>query len=49
MSRDQTPQHINLAERNHVEKPFLGQLDGLGRENIDLDGFIEVSSKTMEA
>ncbi|MDD5704015.1 MAG: hypothetical protein PHU23_18435 [Dehalococcoidales bacterium] len=26
-----------LDERNHVEKPFLDQLYGLGREIIDLD------------
>ena len=28
---------LKLDERNHVEKPFLDQLDGLGWEIIDLD------------
>lgn len=28
MTPDTTPQHIKLDERNHVEKPFLDQLDG---------------------
>ena len=36
MSIDKTPQHIRLDERNHVEKPFLDQLAGLGWEIIDL-------------
>jgi type I restriction enzyme R subunit len=31
------PAHIKLDERNHVEKPLLDQLDGLGWEIIDLD------------
>ena len=30
MSQDKTPQHIKLDERNHVEKPLLDQLHGLG-------------------
>ncbi|MXW52059.1 type I restriction endonuclease subunit R [Candidatus Saccharibacteria bacterium] len=30
------PQHIKLDERNHVEKPLLDQLAGLGWEVIDL-------------
>ena len=34
---DKTPQHIKLDERNHVEKPLLDQLGGLGWEIIDLD------------
>jgi len=38
MTQDKTPQYIKLDERNHVEKPFLDQLDGLGWEIIDLDG-----------
>ena len=38
MTQDKTPQYIKLDERNHVEKPFLDQLDGLGWEVIDLDG-----------
>lgn len=37
MSLDKTPQQIKLDERNHVEKPFLDQLDGLKWEIIDLD------------
>ena len=32
------PQHIRLDERNHVEKPLLEQLKGLGWEIIDLTG-----------
>ena len=28
---------LRLDERNHVEKPLLDQLDGLGWEIIDLD------------
>ena len=31
------PKHTKLDERNHVEKPLLEQLDGLGWEIIDLD------------
>lgn len=34
---NKSPQHIKLDERNHVEKPLLGQLAGLGWEIIDLD------------
>lgn len=30
MTQDNTPQYLKLDERNHVEKPFLDQLDGLG-------------------
>ncbi|GAB1530118.1 MULTISPECIES: type I restriction endonuclease subunit R [Brevibacillus] len=37
MSQEKTPQHIKIDERNHVEKPFLDQLAGLGWEIIDLD------------
>ena len=37
MNQDKTPQYIKIDERNHVEKPFLDQLDGLGLEVIDLD------------
>ena len=37
MTQINTPQHIRLDERNHVEKPFLDQLSGLGWEIIDLD------------
>ena len=37
MTQGNTPPHIKLDERNHVEKPLLDQLDGLGWEIIDLD------------
>jgi len=37
MAQDKTPKHIRLDERNHVEKPLLDQLHGLGWEIIDLD------------
>jgi type I restriction enzyme, R subunit len=37
MTADKTPPHIRLDERNHVEKPLLDQLAGLGWEVIDLD------------
>lgn len=37
MSTDKTPASIRLDERNHVEKPLLDQLDGLGWEIVDLD------------
>ena len=30
--------YLRIDERNHVEKPLLDQLDGLGWEVIDLDG-----------
>ena len=32
-----TPQPLRLDERNHVEKPLLDQLAGLGWEILDLD------------
>lgn len=35
-SRDTTPKHIKLDERNHVELPLLEQLDGLDWDIIDL-------------
>ena len=37
-SPGRTPKHIRLDERNHVEKPLLDQLVGLGWEVIDLTG-----------
>lgn len=38
MSRsDKTPERIKLDERNHVEKPLLDQLAGLGWEVLDLE------------
>ena len=36
MNTDKTPRHIKLDERNHVEKPLLNQLEGLGWEIVDL-------------
>jgi type I restriction enzyme R subunit len=35
--QDKTPAHISLDERNHVEKPLLDQLAGLGWEVFDLE------------
>jgi type I restriction enzyme R subunit len=37
MMPDKTPPHIRLDERNHIERPLLDQLAGLGWEVIDLD------------
>jgi len=37
MDQDKAPLYIKLDERNHVEKPFLDQLDGLDWEILDLD------------
>src|SRR5262245_51543956 len=34
---DKTAKEIKLDERNHVEKPFLNQLEGLGWTVIDCD------------
>src|ERR1044071_7934259 len=34
---DKTAKEIKLDERNHVEKPFLEQLEGLGWTVIDCD------------
>jgi type I restriction enzyme R subunit len=36
MSTDKTPAQIRIDERNHVEKPLLDQLAGLGWEILDL-------------
>ncbi len=36
MSTKRTPKYIKLDERNHVEKPLLEQLRGLGWDIIDL-------------
>lgn len=36
MKPDRTPEHIKIDERNHVEKPLLDQLKGLGWEIWDL-------------
>jgi len=35
--QDKTPQYLKIDERNHVEKPLLDQLAGLGWEILDLD------------
>lgn len=37
MSTKSTPAHIKLDERNHVEKPLLDQLAGLGWHILDLE------------
>lgn len=37
MKPDRTPASIKVDERNHVEKPFLDQLAGLGWDILDLD------------
>lgn len=37
MSTLPTPAHIKLDERNHVERPFLDQLAGLGWTILDLE------------
>lgn len=37
MDKNKTPANIRIDERNHVEKPLLDQLAGLGWEIIDLD------------
>ena len=37
MKPDQTPQNLKIDERNHVEKPLLDQLHGLGWQIIDLN------------
>jgi type I restriction enzyme R subunit len=37
MSSQETSQRLRLDERNHVEKPLLDQLAGLGWEILDLD------------
>ena len=36
-SADKVAAEIKLDERNHVEKPLLDQLAGLGWQIIDLD------------
>lgn len=37
MTKNKRLEHIKIDERNHVEKPLLDQLAGLGWEIIDLD------------
>ena len=37
MNQDNTPEYIKIDERNHVEKPLLDQLQGLGWTILDLD------------
>lgn len=36
MHTDKTPPHIKIDERDHVEKPLLNQLNGLGWDVFDL-------------
>ena len=43
---NKTPQHIKLDERNHVEKPLLDQLMGLGWEVIDLTEMKQIPAST---
>lgn len=43
MTKDKTPEYIRIDERNHVEKPLLEQLQGLGWTILDLDLKQEVS------
>ena len=40
------PQHIKLEEREHVEKPLLDQLAGLGWEVIDLTDMKQTPADT---
>jgi type I restriction enzyme R subunit len=35
--REKTPPHLKVDEKNHVEEPFLSQLEGLGWKIIRLD------------
>ena len=37
MNTDKTPPHIKLDERNHVEEPFLAQLEWLGWDVLRLE------------
>ena len=37
MNKKNIAEYIRIDERNHVEKPLLDQLDGLGWEILDLD------------
>jgi len=46
MSVDQTPKHIRIDERIHVEKPLLDQLAGLGWEIIDFSESRQTSGDT---
>jgi len=46
MSPDKTLKHIKIDERNHVEKPLLDQLDGLGWDIIDLTGTKQMPADT---
>ena len=40
------PKHVKLDERNHVEKPLLDQLAGLGWEVIDLTDMKQTPADT---
>ena len=45
-SPGKTPKHVKLDERNHVEKPLLDQLAGLGWEVIDLTDIKQTPADT---
>ena len=45
-SPGKTSKHIKLDERNHVEKPLLDQLAGLGWEVIDLTDMKQTPADT---
>ena len=45
-SPGKTPKHVKLDERNHVEKPLLDQLAGLGWEVIDLTDMKQTPADT---
>ncbi|MDE0282894.1 MAG: HsdR family type I site-specific deoxyribonuclease [Gammaproteobacteria bacterium] len=43
---EETPKQVRLDERNHVEKPMLDQLAGLGWEIIDLTDIKQIPANT---
>lgn len=47
MSKKDTPKHIKLDERNHVEIPLLEQLHGLDWEIIDLTDEKQIPAQTF--
>ena len=47
MNTKKVPDYIRLDERNHVEKPFLDQLNDLGWEIIDLTDVTQKPSDTF--
>ena len=48
INNNKTALTIKLDERNHVEKPFLDQLHGLGWEIIDLDSKCNLWTSCVE-